>query len=281
MQPESLLTDQDVSTFHNNGVLVVRGFYDRDEIEPIQRNIYDIIGLIIRKHDLDIDRPSFEPLTFDSGFQPLIAHNRSYGAEVYDAVKQIPAFIRLSASEKHDRVFRQLRPDSIPGFAAGGSGIRIDNPNEHKFRANWHQDYPTQLRSPDGLVFWSTLVPITPDLGPVEFALGSHHDGACPIYTRDPRTPEKEGAYAITLNNEEAVLARYEKVAPATTPGDLVVIDYLTLHASGANYGNRSRWSMQMRYFNFKHPLGVKTAWAGTSPDIKQLREIHPELVLD
>lgn len=153
MQPESLLTDQDVSTFQTNGVLVARGFYDRDEIGPIQRNIDDIIGLIIKKHGLDIDKPSFEPLTFDGGFQQLIAHNQSYGAEVYDTVKQIPAFIRLSASEKYDRVFRQLRPDSSPGFAASGCGIRIDNPTEHTFGATWHQNYPPRFEVRTGLLF--------------------------------------------------------------------------------------------------------------------------------
>ena len=279
---EPILTADQEAAFHRDGMLIVRGFYNlTTEIEPIQRAVYDILGLVIEKHGLAIVRPAFHPDTFDAGYQAVIAADRRHGAEVYDAVKQIPGFVRLSASPKHDRVFAQLRAGSGPGFAAGGSGIRIDNPNEDKFRANWHQDYPTQLRSPDGLVFWSTLVPITPEMGPVEIAVGSHLDGAVPVYTRDLRNPEKAGAYALTLEDEEARLARYPHVAPLTRPGDLIILDYLVLHASGANRGTRSRWSMQMRYFNYRHPVGVKTGWRGSFTGDRELRALHPELVLD
>jgi hypothetical protein len=59
----------------------------------------------------------------------MIALNRSFGSEVYDAIKQIPAFIRLLADDTHEDLFRQLRPGSFPAIAAGGYGIRIDNPS--------------------------------------------------------------------------------------------------------------------------------------------------------
>ena len=90
------LSCEQVVQFERDGYLVVRGFYDlASEIEPIQRAIYDVIGLIMRRHDLPISRRSFQPDTFDEGFQELIAANRRYGGEVYDAVKMIPAFVRL------------------------------------------------------------------------------------------------------------------------------------------------------------------------------------------
>ena len=99
-----------------------------------------------------MSRP-FEAANFDAGFQELIAHDRTLGGRVYDAVKQIPDFMRLVSSEKHEAVVRQLRGTEAPAIVAGGYGIRIDNPNEEKFRAGWHQDYPAQIRGLDGLVF--------------------------------------------------------------------------------------------------------------------------------
>lgn len=75
----------------------------------------------------------------------LIAKNHSWGGEVYDAVKQIPAFMRLVSNAANDEVFSVLRPGSVPGLAAGGYGIRIDNPGEEKFRAQWHQEFSSQL----------------------------------------------------------------------------------------------------------------------------------------
>ncbi len=278
-----LLTQEQRSEFKVGGVLVIRGFYDlKLDILPIQRGIYEIIGLLINQHSLPISRPEFSQETFDSGFQSLIAIDRAYGSVVYDAVKQIPAFVRLVAHPLHDVLFRELRGDSsIPGVAAGGYGIRIDNPGEDQFRANWHQEYPAQLRSLDGVVYWSPLLAIDESLGPVQFCLGSHLDGLVPVHTGDPLNSEKSKAYALTLENEQGLIERYPKVAPLTNPGDLVVVDFLLLHASGHNRAQRSRWSMQLRYFNFIEPTGRAHGWKGSYAAGVDFRVVHPELCAD
>lgn len=282
MNHEKMLTDTQVAEFHRNGVLVLNGFYDLErDIRPIQKAIYEIIGMVITNYDLPIRRPVFSPECFDSGFQQLIAINRAHGSEVYDAVKQIPAFIRLVGHPVHERLFRELRPGSSPAVAAGGYGIRIDNPNEDRFRTNWHQEYPAQLRSLDGLVYWSPLVPITEELGPVVFCPGSQIEGAIPVYTRDKNNPEKSGAYSLTLKDEENLLKKYPHVNPLTNPGDLVIVDFLVLHASGYNRSERSRWSMQLRYFNFAEPTGRAHGWKGSYAAGIDFRKIHPELCAD
>ncbi len=280
--PKTLLSTEQVVQFHRDGFLVVRDFYDRPaEIEPIQRDIHAIIGILVRKHGLPVQQTPFAPETFDSGYQELIAHDRRIGGEVYDAVKQIPSFLRFTANAKHDGLMKQIRRTDLPAVAGGGYGIRIDNPFEEKFRANWHQDYPSQFRSLDGLVFWSPLVTVTEELGPVQFCIGSHKDGLAPVHTKDPRNSDKIGAYALVLQNEVERIARYKVVAPTTAPGDLVIIDFLNLHASGHNRAKRSRWSMQIRYFNFRDPTGIQLGWVGSFAAGKNIREVHPELVVD
>lgn len=279
---DALLSPTQVKEFRKNGVLVVSDFYDKKAIvEPIQKGVYDIVGLLIDKYTLDIDRPAFSPETFDAGYRELIATDRGYGGEVYDAVKQIPAFMRLVSSHLHEDLFRELRASSIPGLAAGGYGIRIDNPYEDKFKANWHQEYPAQLRSPDGIVFWTPLLTVSEDMGPVEFCLCSHVDGAVPVLTRDPRNPEKQGAYSLTLENESELIEHYEHIAPLTKPGDLVIIDFMTLHASGDNRSDRSRWTIQFRYFNYNDATGIGHGWKGSYAAGVDFRSVHPELCAD
>lgn len=277
-----ILEQSQIEEFSRNGLLVIPGFYNlQSTIEPIQRGVYDIVGLLIKKYALNIDRPAFSPEQFDAGFQQLIAADRSYGEEVYDAVKQIPAFMRLVSAPVHEALFGELRTNSHPALAAGGYGIRIDNPFEDKFKANWHQEYPAQLRSPDGIVYWTPLLPITPELGPVELCVGSHTDGPVPVLTRDPRNPEKRGAYSLTLQDESKLLDRYEHVAPLTKPGDLIVIDFMTLHASGDNRSDRSRWTVQFRYFNFGNATGIGHGWKGSYAAGVDFRSVHPELCAD
>ncbi len=277
-----LLTQEQVDKFYQNGFILLDSFYDlKQDIEPIQYGIYKIIHILIDKYRLSINKLPFSPETFDFGYQQLISHNRSIGGEVYDAVKQIPAFMRLVASPLHESLVAQLRQTDMAGIAAGGYGIRIDNPFEEKYRAPWHQDYPAQFRSLDGLVFWSSLIPVTTELGPVEFCLGSHKDGLVPVYTKDPKNPEKSGAYSLILENEQDLITRYQRVAPLSKPGDLIIIDFLTLHASSFNKGKRSRWSIQMRYFNFHDTTGIKIGWKGSFASGRDIKEVHPELILD
>jgi hypothetical protein len=279
---KQMLDDKQVQEFKTNGVLVLRSFYNlSQDIEPIQRCIYDLIGILIEKYRLPINRPAFAPEVFDVGYQELIAANRAYGAELYDAVKQIPAFMRIVSHPYHDQLFTQLRPSCLPGVAGGGYGIRIDNPHEDRFRANWHQEYPAQLRSLDGLVFWSPLVPVTEDMGPVIFCPGSQVEGPIPVYTQTPNAPEKSGAYSLTLQDEENLLRKYSRISPLTSPGDLVLIDFLVLHASGYNRSKRSRWTMQLRYFNFKDLTGQSHGWRGSFAAGIDFRTIHPELCAD
>ena len=274
-----LLTDAQRRTFAETGLLVVPGFYDLGtDIEPVQRGIHAVIGQVLARHGLPDPRGPCVPADFDRGYLDLLRADRSWGGEVYDAVKQVPAFVRLVAHPAHEQLMRELRPGSVPGIAGGGYGIRIDNPDEDRFRAQWHQEYPAQLRSLDGLVYWSPLVPVTPEMGPVQFCPGSHREGPVPVYTADPNHPERSGAYSLMLKDEETLLARYERVAPLLQPGDLVVVDFLLLHASGHNRGGRSRWSMQFRYFNFAEPVGRSHGWKGSFAAGVDFRTVHPEL---
>lgn len=273
------LTVNQIDEFEKTGVLVVPGFYDVAEIESVRRGIYDIIGLIMVKYGVEDTRGDFESDSFDKGYLDLIKVNRAWGGEVYDAIKQIPAFIRLLASTKHEAVFSDLRRNALPGIASGGYGIRIDYPFEEKFRTFWHQEYPAQLRSLDGLVFWGPLVNITEELGPVIVCPGSQIEGALPVYEADPQGVGRNGAYALMIKDEDKALAKYRKISPLSAPGDLIILDFLVLHRSGTNSSSRARWSMQFRYFNFCEPTGISHGWKGSFASGVDFGTVHPELV--
>ena len=281
----SLLTAEQKESFIKDGVLVLRNFYDKvAEIEPIQQGIWEILGIFFEKYETHIKQTTFTGKTFDDGFNELIAIDRRYGGQVYDAIKHIPAFMRLCSLEKNEQLFSQLRLGSIPGLASNGNGIRIDNPNEEKFRSLWHYEYRDQLRSMDGIVLWTPLVDMSDELGPVQICPGSHLDGLRRSYAKDPANPEKTGAYALRLENEKEILSQYGIISPILNVGDLVVMDFLTLHSSGYNVSSRSRWSIQMRYFNYAHPSGIAINWATCSSggnQVKPFKEVHPELIID
>ncbi len=268
----------EAAQFTRDGYAIIRGFYDRKtQIDPIRESARRIVAALCAKYGVDAPTATADE-AMGPGYRKLIGTNRAWGGEVYDAVKQIPAFMRLVTDAANDDLFRQLRPGSDPGIAAGGYGIRIDNPGEDKFRAPWHQEFPAQLRSRDGVVFWSPLVSVTPDLGPVELAVGSQAEGMVPVW-KDDGGIGKSGAYALRLDREAERLARYPHAAPVTEPGDLIVMDFLTLHQSGENVSDRPRWSMQWRMFNYADPIGVKLSWRGSFAAGQSFETVLPELV--
>jgi hypothetical protein len=263
--------------FAKDGYCILPGFYDVEtQIAPIQRGIQHIIALVADTHG--IDAPCDTPYAaMTDGIMAIARANRALAAEVYDAVKQIPTFMQLVCHEKNADVFQTLRPNCLPGLAAGGYGIRIDFPSEDKYKTYWHQEFPAQLRSPDGVVFWSPLLPVTSEMGPVEICPGSHAEGIIPV-ERDDGGVGKTGAYALRLNDEENRLSRYSSIAPLSKPGDLILMDFLTLHQSGTNRAAYPRWSIQFRWFNFEHPIGRRIAWAGSFAAGVDFAEILPEL---
>lgn len=277
-----MLSQQQIEEFKRTGLLIIPSFYNlKEDIEPILYGIWKIIGILIKKYNVAVVQHLFSTETFDFGYKELIATNRKFGGEVYDAVKQVPAFMRLVANSKNEELMHELRAGCMPGLAAAGYGIRIDNPNEEKFRSLWHYEYRDQLRSTDGVVFWSPLVQITKELGPVQICPGSHKDGLRRSYLNDPEMISKPGVYGLKIENESEVISKYGVVSPLSNPSDLILMDFLTLHSSGKNIGDRSRWSMQFRYFNFNHESGIKIDWKGCIANGIQLKDIHPELIIE
>ncbi len=270
---------ENAAQFAKDGYTIIKGFYNpQEQIEPIRQGIRWIVASLCRKYGVTAPTDTVED-AIGEGYLALAAANRDWGGEVYDAVKQIPAFMQLVSSQDNVQLFKALRSNSKPGLAAGGYGIRIDAPAEEKFRAPWHQEFPAQLRSPDGIVFWTPLMSLTKDLGPVELAIGSHKEGIVPVQYDDGGVG-KTGAYALRLENESERLSRYEHAAPLTEPGDLILMDFLTLHQSGKNVGNVPRWSIQFRYFNFADPAGVRLSWKGSFAAGQNFADMLPELLV-
>ena len=117
---------------------------------------------------------------------------------------------------------------------------------------------------------------VTESVGPVVVAKGSHKEGCVPVR----RTSDGSGAYALRLDDEEVVVGKYEHVARPTSPGDLVVMDFLTLHRSGINQSKRPRWSMQFRYFNWLEPIGRQIGWTGSFASGQDFSRILPALLV-
>lgn len=275
-----MITNEQIAEFHKNGVLVIPNFYNyEEEIKPIQKNIYDIIDIIIEKYNLNIKRKPFNGENFDNGIMKILEKDRKYISELYDAIKHSVPLVRLLSSDKNELLSKCLLKSDLIGIASKGYGIRIDLPKEEQYRSFWHQEYPAQLRSLKGLVFWTPLVTIKEKLGPVEVCVGSHKEGILPVFKTSESN--RQNAYTLKIYDEISFVKKYTKNSPLTKPSDLIIIDWLVLHQSGYNVSKKPRWSIQMRYFDYNEPLGKKISWKGSFAEGVNFEEIHPNLLIE
>ena len=259
--------------FRTEGIVYIRNFYDLiSDILPIQKDIYQLIGLIIAKHGLPINQAPFSPENFDSGLSKIIASNRDLAGVLYDAVKKIPSYVRLANCWKHNELAKDLLQTDFIGFANRGYGIRLDHPKEDKFLTQWHQDYVSQLCSPRGVVMWSPLRDVSKEMGPVEICPKSHTSGIYPI-VRDG-----VGSYGLKVDGIDKIIEKLEAIAPEVRVGDCVVIDFMTLHRSLPNRSVHTRWAMISRYFDFLEEVGISNGWKGGLQDGNSFEQIHPDL---
>jgi hypothetical protein len=271
-----MLSSNQLKEFNEDGFLILKKFYDIAVIDEIRLSIHKIIGIVIEHYKLDIAQQEFCPDHFDSSYVDLLCLDRRYGAIIYDAVKQIPAFNRLVNCKENQRLFACIRPQSLCAVASGGHGIRINNPNEEAYLAPWHQEYPAQLRSTSGLVFWAPLFDTMIENGPVEVAQGSHENGVLPVYFDG----DLGNAYALNIHGILPILQKYEKIQPITEVGDLLVMDFCTIHKSGNNTSNRALWSMQFRWFDMLEATGITNNWKGSFASGVKFQDLHPELLI-
>ena len=97
----------------------------------------------------------------------------------------------------------------------------------------------------------------------------------------DPLNRDRNGAKAAEIVEVERYVEKYPRTSVDTVPGDVVVLHGLTLHRSQPNRSDRTRWSMQLRYFNFRDATGRRIGWAGGMLAGVDLRDVHPDAVIE
>lgn len=264
--------------YRRDGVVVLRGFLDADRlVGPFQDQIRTMIELARGERGLG---PPADDL-FDAGLSDLLEVDRPAVAQIYDAVRKLPGFFAIASDPEVWSLVRGLMATDLPGWYAQGSGVRMDHPGEQRFLSPWHQEYPTHLNSLDMLTLWTPLVPVDDLAGPVIFCPGSHATGVMPVHLDDPLNARRNGAAAIEIVDIERHLQQHPQTSVETEPGDVVALHGLTLHRSSPNRSSRTRWSMQLRYFNYRDPTGRRIGWAGGMHAQIDLADVHPEVVVE
>lgn len=254
-QAANLVTQEDVETFHREGVVVIRGLFSADEVALIERGI-----------ERNLANPG--PL-FKVASQPD------------DPGRFVEDFCRWQDIEEFRTIAFQSRAADVAQALMQGSSVRLYHDHmlvKEPFTqavTPWHQDQP--YYNVDGSINCSMWAPVDPVAleSTLEFNAGSHLQGwLMPRTFMDNQAkwfPEGSLSEIPDIESDrEAVEIRGWQL----TPGDAVFFHMLTIHHSYGVPGPTRRRAFSLRFLGDDMVHAPRT-WA-TSPDFPGLVDELP-----
>jgi ectoine hydroxylase-related dioxygenase (phytanoyl-CoA dioxygenase family) len=264
------LSNEAIAAYRENGVLVLRRFFDTAALLPIQKDIAELVRLQMERVDSLRDaarRPDYDFLR--DGAVALARADRTRVGKVYDASMKLTSVRALGTDERSLSVSRQFLGSELLAMS-NNTIVRIDLPDEEKFLFNWHQDYPYSMVSRHGIVFWFPLLDVSADMGPVVTVPGSHKGGLLAL--------RKQASGQL----EVASTASFEDLEPFQLElgaRDVVVFDLMMVHRSARNSSPYPRWSVTYRYCDMYCEQSANEGWPCYYSQGTHFSAVHPDYV--
>lgn len=230
-KPARPISESEVDTFKRDGIVCLRGLFDRDWVDLLRQLV-----------EADIARPSTMVKNVDQagstgkffGDTFVRQHLPGFDRFVFGSpAAEIAA--TMMGTGKVNLIF-----DQILAKEPGASTPTL-----------WHQDTPYwPVAGRMIATLWLALDPVTLDTGAVEYVKGSHRDGIrYQAVSFDPNEIYTENLPPVP--DIAAARAQYDIVSFDMAPGDCTMHDGLTVHGAP---GNRSPATRRRAYL---------TRWAG------------------
>ena len=228
----SVLTDEDVRSYHERGFVVVDALTTADEVLALQE-IYD------RLFDpaADIGEGDRLELAGDEGAPPVLP-------QILNPDHYAPELRETQAYRVAGEVARRLLGDDVKPM--GMHAIR--KPPRDGGETPWHQDeaYWNPAMRHEAISVWMPLQPATIENGCMQFVPGSHLDG---VHEHRLINPESHG---LVLSDLGGVV---NPVPCPLAPGGATVHSSRTLHYAGPNTTDEPRRALIMAFAREPQPL--------------------------
>jgi ectoine hydroxylase len=212
------LSDPQVKQFHDDGYLICRGYYDREEMDLLLRAARTDHNML--NHNI--------ALKDASGKQSKLTIWNHPGDDIYGMISRGRRMVDAMEQLLGDEVYHYHSKMMLKEPKVGGAW-------------EWHQDYGYWYNNgcllPDMASGLIAVDRATKENGCLQLLKGTHKMGR----VEHGKFGEQTGADPERV---EAAMKRYEMVYFEAEPGDLLIFHSNTLHASAANTSEHPRWSL-------------------------------------
>jgi ectoine hydroxylase-related dioxygenase (phytanoyl-CoA dioxygenase family) len=224
--PHGTISDDQVREYQDQGYILVKGFFDKEEIQVLQR---------AAKEDRELDQHSFSRGDGEGGAIRLSLWNHP-GDTIYGMFARCESVVNSAEKLLDDEVYHYHSKMIMKDAKVGGAWA-------------WHQDYGYWYQNgvlfPDLTSAFIAVDPATKENGCMQVIPYSHKLGRI----EHVLTGDQAGA---DLDRVNEILKRLPLVYVEMEPGDTLFFHSNMLHRSDQNKSDKSRWSMICCY-NAKH----------------------------
>jgi hypothetical protein len=213
-----ILSDAQVRQHHDDGYVLVKNFFDHEEIDLLSR---------AAKEDNELDKRSFGRADGEGGVVRLSLWNHP-GDSIYGMFARCERIVRSCEKLLGGEVYHYHSKMILKDARVGGAWT-------------WHQDYgywyQNGVLQPLLTSVFIAVDPCTRENGCLQVIRGSHHCGRVNhVLTGDQAGADRERV--------DEILKRMELVYVEMDPGDALFFHCNLLHRSDQNQSPYPRWSM-------------------------------------
>jgi ectoine hydroxylase-related dioxygenase (phytanoyl-CoA dioxygenase family) len=268
-----MIDDTMLAAYKRDGAVVARSAIEKSLLEELVDTIKDMVA--VRMKSLGLSAPA----ALDRSFDALCNHDRSLGGEIYRAARLTPAYLRIVSHPGLEKIAAALMNTDRAAVVPEQCNLRIDRPGEDKFLLHWHQEYPYHLISQHAVVAWIPVMPMTLDMGPVKYVAGTHGKLRHASLNLDKVVAGNSTSFIKLVGCDIEELERNAKDALIEV-GDVLLFHTFLLHRSAPNRGKRARWTIQIRYGDFKDSEFVSRGFSyQAANEPSRFGALHPNYV--
>lgn len=219
------LSNEQITAYNDDGYLVLRGVFPRDEMAELRREAHALIERLTRQHDVDATWGSARGLGDGRRTQLLHCHDTQFQSAAFSRllvdprlVDPVADLIGPNVQLHHNKLF--IKPPE--------KGSPFPMHQDHPF-------FPHERHTMLAAIVHFDDAPLAK--GCVRVVPGSHRNG--------PLEHDPEGSFHLPLDQYPLE----SSVPIEAQAGDVLIFSYLTIHGSGVNESDEARTTLlvQMR----------------------------------
>ncbi len=222
------LENEQIAAFQRDGYIVLRQLLSAEEMTAYRAMIHEAVRVQLDAKPRDESKPMEERDTIGRAFLQVL-----HLWEQYEPMRAFSLSKRLAgvAAQLLEASAVRFYHDQVLFKEAGGGNTP------------WHQDgYYIPLTPDRVLTMWMPLVDVTPEMGTMSYASGSHQEGGLlAVQTSD----ESEARYKAMIAERDWDV----RATGAMQAGDVAIHSLWTLHNAGGNSTDQTREAAVLLYY--------------------------------